>query len=428
MAMRTVDLLKSVRHTFKTSRLRVALTLLGIMIGAGSMVLLAGLLVAGEEALVRLSQHANESDMIEVQRSDPPRKDARRTTRPLSSWDAEALAENPLLQSGERGAQVNANARRQTTARHGTAEKRTTLFGAEPDSLGLYRIAVEQGRYFTADDFRERRRVAVVGQEMWTELLGKKALVKDGEGLRVTIDGTVLEVVGVLAHKPTMGKGNGTWMWNRRVMVPSTTYNATFAEDEGGGGGRKVRSIYVRLKSDAGLVGKMRQLTDVVERTILRRHYGVKNFRIESDARGQDQEELILRIIEILLFGTGVVALFVGGINIMNIMLVTVTERTAEIGLRRALGATPGEIARQFLLEAATLAAAGGALGVLGGIATTFLVSQALTAVLPPWRFVVEPWAVALAMGMAVMTGAGFGLFPALRASRLDPVVALRSD
>jgi putative ABC transport system permease protein len=154
----------------------------------------------------------------------------------------------------------------------------------------------------------------------------------------------------------------------------------------------------------------------------------VKNFEIESDARGEDQEELILKIIEVLLFGTGVIALFVGGINIMNIMLVTVTERTKEIGIRRAVGATPAEIARQFVLEAAVLAGAGGILGVVGGIAMTGALSLILTHVLAPWRFVVEPWAIALALGMATSTGIAFGLFPALRAARLDPVAALRSE
>ena len=415
MAMRTSDLLRSVRHTFSTSRLRVALTLLGIMIGTGAMVLLPGLLIAGEEALVRLAQHANESDMIEIGYEQPPAKDAQKTTRPLTSWDADALADNPLLQ----GAQINASARKGATARFQGREKRTTMFGAERDSLGLFRVSMERGRYFTDDDFRERRRVCVVGQEMWTELLEKQAVV---EGLRITVDGTVLEVVGVLAHKPTMGRGNGTWMWNRRVLVPSSTYYASFEPR------RRVSSIYVRLKNNAGLAGKARQLTDVIEQTILRRHHGVMNFEMESDARGADQEQLILRIIEILLFATGVVALFVGGINVMNIMLVTVTERTQEIGLRRALGATPSEIARQFILEAAVLAGAGGALGVVGGVGVTFLLSVVLTEILAPWRFVVEPWAIGLALAMAVSTGIVFGLFPALRAAQMNPVTALRSE
>lgn len=420
MAIRPPDLLRSVRHTFVTSKLRVGLTLLGVMIGSGAMVLLAGLLVAGEEALMRLAQNANESDMIEVSRSDPPRKDAHKTTRPLSTYDADALTDSELLA----GAQVNAAGRKQTNVTWrspdgGLKEKRTTLFGAELDSFSLYRIEMAKGRAFVADDFQQRRRVAIVGQEIWSELLDKRSSL---EGVQVTVDGVVLSVVGVLAHKPTMGHGNGTWMWNRRVLVPSTTYGATFES------GKRVRGIFVRLKDQGSLVKKAKQLTDVVEQIVLRRHHGVKNFAIESDARAQDQEKLILRIIELMLFGTGVVALLVGGINIMNIMLVTVTERTREIGLRRAVGATPREIAAQFLLEAATLAGVGGLLGVLGGIGVTFALSKILTQLLGPWRFAVEPWAVALALGMAVGTGVLFGLFPALRAARLDQVVALRSE
>ncbi|MCC7109550.1 MAG: ABC transporter permease [Deltaproteobacteria bacterium] len=420
MAIRTVDLARSVRHTFKTSRLRVALTLLGIMIGTGAMVLLAGLLVAGEEALVRLAQDANETDMIEVSSAEAPRKDAKRTTRELSRYDAEALASSELLA----GARINAAHRKQSTAHWRDAEgqlqeKRTTLFGGELDSLSLYRIEVERGRYFTSEDFAQRRRVCVVGQEMWTDLLGRRTEL--GE-LRITVDGVVFEVVGVLAHKPTMGRGNGTWMWNRRVLIPSSSYQSVVEY------GRNVRAVFVRLEGVERVAERMVQLTNVVERTILRRHYGVKNFEVESDARGEDQEKLILRIIEVLLFGTGVIALVVGGINIMNIMLVTVTERTKEIGLRRAVGAAPSEIARQFLLEAATLAAAGGVLGVAGGVVVTYLASVVLTQLVAPWRFVVEPWAVALALGMAVGTGVLFGLFPALRASRLDPVEALRGE
>ena len=420
MAMRTTDLVKSVRHTFKTARLRVALTLLGVMIGSGAMVLLAGLLTAGEEALVRLAQDANETDMIEVSRSDPPRKDMHKTTRPLSGYDADALAHSQLLE----GAQVNAAGRRQANVTWrapdgGLREKRTTLFGAEIDARSFYRIEMERGRWLVADDFSQRRRVAIVGQEIWAELLEKRTSLAD---VRVTVDGVVFEVVGVLAHKPTMGRGSGTWMWNRRVLIPSSTYGASFES------GRRVNGIFIRLKDQGSLVAKARALTDVVEQMVLRRHHGVKNFEIDSDARGHGQEQLILRIIELMLFGTGVVALFVGGINIMNIMLVTVTERTKEIGLRRALGATPREIATQFLLEAAVLAGAGGLLGIVGGIALTFGLSVVLTEVLGPWRFVVEPWAIALSLGMALGTGMMFGLFPALRAARLDPVVALRSE
>src|SRR4051812_28443276 len=419
MAIRAVDVARSVRHTFVTSRLRVALTLIGIMIGAGAMVLLAGLLVAGKEALVRLAQGANESDLITVHTSDAPRKDAKKTTRPLSTYDGDALADSTLLH----GSRVQTVARKQTKAHFGANAKDTALFAGNAGSLSLYRVEIESGRYFNDDDFKQARRVCVLGQEMWTELLEKKPI---NERPQITIDGVVLQVVGVLAHKPTMGHGNGTWMWNRRVIVPASTYEVAFEN------GHNVRAVVVRLhdavEEDATVAGKMRQLTDIVESTLLRRHEGVKNFETESDARGQNQEELILKIIEILLFGTGVVALFVGGINIMNIMLVTVTERTKEIGIRRAVGATPAEIARQFVIEAGVLAGAGGILGVVGGISLTWLLSVILTKVLAPWRFDVELWSIGLALTMAIGTGVIFGLFPALRAAKLDPVMALRSE
>jgi putative ABC transport system permease protein len=415
MAMRPSDLLRGARHTFSANKVRVLLTLTGIVIGAGAMVLLAGLLVAGEEALVRLSQQANESDMVEVTARDAPKDQQHRTTRPLTVFDAEALDENPLLS----GARVTPAARLQTDAFFEGRQKRTSIMSTELDSPSLYRLEIERGRGLVESDFAERRRVAVVGQEMWTELLQKRPNLND---VRLRVDGVTVEVVGVLAHKPTMGAGNGTWMWNRRTLVPSTTFRSVWAPEGA------VRNLYVRLKGAVGVRRSLSTITTIVENTLLRRHHGVKNFEVKSDARGQDQEELILRIIQIMLFGTGVVALFVGGINIMNILLVTVTERTKEIGVRRALGATPTDIALQFLLEAALLSGVGGLLGVFGGVAMTWLAAQALTALLGPWRFVIELWSIGLALGMATVTGLVFGLMPALRAAKLNVVDALRTD
>jgi len=118
----------------------------------------------------------------------------------------------------------------------------------------------------------------------------------------------------------------------------------------------------------------------------------------------------------------------VGGINIMNIMLVTVTERTREIGIRRAIGATPGEILTQFLLEAAVLGLAGGVIGVLGGIGCAALSTLALRATLGAWTLHIEPWSIALGVGLALCTGVAFGLFPAWQAAKLDPVEALRFE
>src|SRR6185295_416930 len=143
--------------------------------------------------------------------------DRYKTTRPLSQFDADALDTSSLLA----GATVTTAAQRWTHAHYDGREKAITLFGGSDDSLALYRIAVEQGRYFHDDDFHQRRRVAVLGQEVWTELFESKPLSAD---LRVTIDEETFSVVGVLAHKPNIGGGNGTRAWDRRVLIPKTTF------------------------------------------------------------------------------------------------------------------------------------------------------------------------------------------------------------
>ena len=164
----------------------------------------------------------------------------------------------------------------------------------------------------------------------------------------------------------------------------------------------------------------------VVRGTLLRRHFGVENFKIDRNAKIMEQVGMIILIIKILLVGTGLLSLLVGGINIMNIMLVTVTERTREIGVRRAIGASPRSIIQQFLLESSLLALAGGIIGVAGGVGMGALIATILTKTVAPWNLHVESWSVALGLALSVATGVLFGLFPAWRAARLDPVEALR--
>jgi putative ABC transport system permease protein len=413
--MRSADLIFTVRHAFATNRLRALLTLTGIVIGAGSIVMLASLMHGGEDALVRSSQQANESDMIEIYQSRAPHKDRNKTTRPLSAYDADALGESPFLT----GAHVTSAPQRRTKATFGKDELPIGLFGAGVDAPSLYRLEVAQGRGLVDDDLGLRRRVAVVGHDVFVKLLHEPKSLDD---VTIAVQGVTFSVVGVLAHKPVLGGGSGTWRWDQRVMIPRTTFLAVLEPDQ-----KRVRSLFVRLKDAGPIADRVVQIADVVESTLLRRHNGVKNFRREGDG-GDDQEELILNIVKILLLGTGVVALFVGGTNIMNIMLVTVAERTKEIGIRLAVGAKRRHILWQFLLEAMALALVGGVLGVLAGLAFAFVVAKGLSAAMGYWQFYVEPWSIGLGVGLAVLVGALFGALPAWRAARLDPVVALRAE
>jgi len=414
--MRLRDQLRGVRHTFSSNRARAALTLLGIVIGAGSIVLLAGLLRGGEEALLTTSQRANEADLVQVRRDEPPPKDLNRTRRGLGQGDADLLSDTPLLE----GAPVISEHTRDVMVQH-PKRKRVRLVSSVPATQSLYRLELAQGRFLSQDDLDRRGRVCLVGAEVWKALLAEHSASLDGQ-TELELDGRLWQVVGVLKHKPVLGGGDGLWMWDRKVLVPSTTYDAIYSPTH------ERWKLYVRLGGTGPLTERLRAVEGVIRGTLLRRHYGVENFKIEGEESNANQERMILSIIKMLLLGTGLLSLFVGGINIMNIMLVTVTERTREIGIRRAVGAPPSAILIQFLLEASFIAMVGGLIGVLGGVFLTWVASLLLSSALGGWNMHLEPWAIALGLGLSLMTGIAFGLMPALRAARLDPVEALRYE
>ncbi|WP_437678341.1 ABC transporter permease [Sorangium sp. So ce131] len=415
--MRLGDLLHSARAVV-ADRTRAALTLLGVVIGTGSIVLLASLLAGGEEALLRASQQAVEADLIQVHPAEVNVRDRRRTQRDLSRDDARALAASRSLG----GAAALSESVRQVEARVGRKKKPITLVSAAPAAPSLYALELAAGRFLTGADLASRRRVCVVGHEVWSELFGgPPALSEGGRDLRLTADGHVWTVVGVLKDRPIMGSTDSTSIWNRKVLVPETTYDALISPDH------KADRLYLRQDPLAAREASPAALRGLIEATLLRRHYGVKNFRIE-DKESHGQEKLILEIIKLLLLSTGVVALVVGGINIMNIMLVTVTERTREIGIRRAVGASPRAILLQFLFEAAAVSLLGGVLGVLSGVGISWLAGALLEQLVGRWSFRVEPWSVALGLGLSATVGVLFGFYPAWRASRLSPIDALRSE
>lgn len=411
--MRLQDLFHTVRFVV-ADRTRAALTLLGVVIGSGSIVLLASLLHGGEQALISASQQAVDADLVLVQRADPPLGQREKTRRELSRADARVLAESQATF----GATVGSESSRATRAIFEGRKKRISLVSVTPSALSLYRLRVAQGRFFDDEDLTGQRRVCVVGHEVWTELLaGKSGL----QSVRITIDDQIWSVVGVLEEKPILGSTTSTDIWDRKVLVPETTYDALLSP------AHDADRLYVRRRRGPEIETPMDTLRGVIASTLLRRHLGVQNFKLEKE-QSKGQERLILDVIKILLLGAGLVALFVGGINIMNVMLVTVTERTREIGVRRAVGATPRVILAQFLIESGSVALLGGLLGVATGAGLAFVAALVLGKVLGAWSFHLEAWSFALGLGLSLLTGVLFGLLPALRAARLNPIDALRSE
>jgi putative ABC transport system permease protein len=233
-------------------------------------------------------------------------------------------------------------------------------------------------------------------------------------------------VVGVLAKKPSLAGGDGPWQWDNRVLVPDSTFDVMFPLPHGNGR-RGLEKIFVRLHDVRQLADRLSQVRSVVKSTILRRHYGVQNFGLSGED-GDADDDLILKVIKMLVLATAGISLFVGGINVMNIMLVSVTERTREIGIRRAVGAARSRILTQFLAESTLTATLGGVLGVAIGAGLSFAAARILNAVTGDWTFHLASWAPPLALGSAMFVGAAFGVYPAWRASRLDPSEALRFE
>jgi putative ABC transport system permease protein len=337
-----------------------------------------------------------------------------RTRRELSRADARELSASRTLGS----AWVSSERGRGTIARIADKDKRITLASARPETADVYRLHLARGRFFDPDDLEGRRHVCVIGHEVAAALFaGADPL---GAGLR--IEGDVWRVVGVLEDKPMLGSTDSTWVWNRKVLVPETSYDATYNP------GRAADALLIRPEraTPSSLV-PMDDLRRLVGAVLGRRHFGVQNYDLEPNA-GARQAELILAILRVLLFGATAISLFVSGINIMNVMLVSVSERTVEIGIRRAVGAPPRAIGGQFAFEALLLTGAGGLIGVSLGAALAALAAFVLRRALGGWELIIQPWAMLGGVAVSLFIGLVFGTYPARRAARLDIVRALRNE
>lgn len=389
---------------------RALLTLTGIVIGAGAIVLTASLIGGGQDALLRTNQRATDADLVRVERHAAPPRERERTSRGLSQRDAAELGRSRAIDGAGVGSESSRALRAEFAGRH----KKVTLVSGNASSEQLYRLELAQGRFIDEDDVRAHGRVAVIGAEVWRELCEETPIAKRPE---ISVGGELFSVVGVLADKPILGSTTGTNIWDRKVLIPETTYRSVERPDG------SVDRIYVRRASGLPL----ETLRAQVEALLMRRHFGVRDFELDDPAK-RSNEKNILAVIRVLLLATGLVALFVGGINVMNVMLVTVSERTREIGIRRAVGASRRAVVFQFLWEAAALSLLGGTLGVVSGAGLAALAALVFERALGHWAFAIEPASVLFALGSSVLVGVCFGLLPALRAARVDPIEALRFE
>jgi putative ABC transport system permease protein len=392
--------------------LRSLLTVLGILIGIAAVILTVGLGLGTQKDVSEQISSLGSNLLIVSPGSSTDTSGIRAgfgSATTLTRADAEALMSDVAAPdiagvAPEKSTQLalTANDTNWTTTVTGTTDSWPEVRSRE----------LAFGAFFTDDDVNATAKVVVLGSETATELFGRTNVV----GQTVTISGSAYEIVGVLE---SAGSDTSSNLDDLAIVPLSTAANTLI----GGTNSNSVSTIYIQAASADQLSAAYQE----AEAILLNRHSiadaGDADFSISSQEALVSTATAIYQTLTVLLTGIAALSLLVGGIGVMNIMLVSVTERTREIGLRKALGAPPGAIRNQFLSEAAILGLAGGLLGsVLGSVATLVLPGVIGSSI------VLSPAAVALAICVSIAIGVVFGVYPATRAARLTPIDALRTE
>ncbi|MEE9230840.1 MAG: ABC transporter permease [Acidobacteriota bacterium] len=404
MGFKAFDIFRLALGAVRMNKLRSALTMLGIIIGIAAVITTVAL-GEGAKRAIQDRIEALGTDLLTIRPGSRSHAGVTTGEVDLTPEDAEAI-----LERASSVIEVVPELRGSVQVELGSRNANLTVTGTTLNWMAVNRFQIDLGRFLEGPDLDGRRKVAVIGAavlphlgvDAW-EILGRDIML---QGLR-------FRVIGVLHEKG----GAGWFNPDEQVLIPmSTARLRIFGRDS-------LRSITAQVSA----AGSINKAILEIEKTMRRQHRireGQENdFRIYHRTSLMSTYEETGRTFAFLLAAIATVSLIVGGIGIMNVMLVSVTERTHEIGLCKALGATRNMVLSQFLTEAVVLCMVGGTLGVAAGIGASTLLARSAG-----WSTMVTGSSVLFAMSFSIVVGVFFGLYPAVRASRLDPIEALRYE
>jgi ABC-type antimicrobial peptide transport system permease subunit len=395
--------------TLRTHKFRAFLTILGVFIGTTTVISVASIFKGLDQQLVEVAQSFGTRTLF-IYKFDPgkvgPQSREERLRKPLTYEQAMALKD--LCPSVERvGVEIFKRGPAVTAKYKGQEMVDANLMGNTPDDFENTNAELQDGRFYTNEDDLHRMNVAVIGADVVNRLF----VGEDPIGKELEVDGHSFEVVGAQAKRKSFLGDNGD---DRAVLIPYHTFKSLYPSS---------KEIFVTAMAFPGRLDQAKDEATAVLRRVRNDKPGAPDsFGIASAQTLISNFRDIMSMVVLVTMVISSIGLMVGGIGVMNIMLVSVTERTREIGVRKAIGARRSDITWQFLLEAMTLTGTGGVLGILAGVTLTFLI-RALG-----WYSAVPLWSVIAGFVASVSIGLFFGMWPAMKASRLDPIVALRHE
>jgi putative ABC transport system permease protein len=389
--------------SLRDNKFRSFLTVIGIVVGVAAVVTVISIGQAGKSSLVSEIDMYGDGFFVVV--SNPSQGFIPKEQLDPTLSDLEALSRIPGLigVSGETTVMMD--------SKIGKQELSFVLNATTAERTIVENIELIAGRFFNESEQRSRQKVIVV-ESRYAELnFGSSEQVI---GRKVYLNGSMYRIIGVYKTDESLFAFPKINQYSAYVPFHTISLNS--------GGSDRLNTLY--LKADAADPKQMNKIINQVKTILAKRHNTTSgSYYSQTGEEAQTLVKSVFGILQIIIGSIAGISLLVGGIGVMNIMLVSVTERTKEIGIRKAIGATPGAILWQFIIEAMVLCLAGGLVGTLMGLAGAFIVS-----LLTKWPFIVSWWAILLAVGFSGGIGIFFGIYPASKAARMQPIESLRYE